>query len=240
MEGKKWMTILPTPKVHKIRDLQSNMEDVLKTFDSKIDEYYLSCLPPIFKERKDLPFQTINILSIYKKYLSQLKRIKGFQLAYKLIDIKLHLSYLKTTTSYFYRGTTLIVGDNNLEKLNPNTISLLRENHYRVFLISILIEEILDLLQIIFFDELGDFKRNKWEKLVEKINVKFKFEEKEEEMINKLKEYRTAEFHKYSKVRGFLSKEKWDHFQEEEKTIEELLGRLNQNTDLRGLLGPTG
>lgn len=202
------------------------LEDYLAIFDSKIDEYYISCLPPVFKGRKDLPFQAFNVLALYKKFYGNLVALEPYKLAYKLIDIKLNFCYLKTTHRYFYRGATLIVGNNEIEKLNPNTFSKLQENHYRVYLISILIEQILDLLQIIFFDELKDSKEDKWGELVKKIAPKFKFTAEEAAMISGFKAYRTAEFHKYSKVRGFLSKERWNHFQDEERVLEGILKRI--------------
>lgn len=206
---------------------QEIIDKKLEIFDRKIEEYYFSNLPSIFKGRKDLPFQRFNVINIYKKFSTKLNVISKDQLAYKLIDIKLIFSYLKTTKELFYLGPTLIVGNDELEKLNPNTISLLRENHYRVYLISILIEQILDLLQIIYFDELEDFRKNKWNNLVKKISPKFNFTSSEKQMIVDFKSfYRTAEFHKNSKVRGFLSKNKWDHFQKEEEIIEKLLYRI--------------
>ena len=210
----------------------------LEIFNRKIDEYYCLCsdIPVNYLDsmnwsfiNKGLvthPVVNFNIIKIYKRNSKNLKNLKKINLVNKLIDIKLNLSYLETTNKYFYQGPTLLVVNGNIQKLNFNTFSLLRENHYKVYLISILIEEILDLLQIIFFDELKDYKKAKWDNLVEKIDKKFAFEDKEKQFIKDFKVYRTSEMHKYSQVRGFLSREKWNHFQQEKDNINNILKRI--------------
>ena len=48
----------------------------------------------------------------------------------------------------------------------------------------------------------------------------------EEVLIRFRDKYRTAELHKYSAVRAFTSKDKWDHFQVEENIIKEVISDL--------------
>ena len=46
-------------------------------------------------------------------------------------------------------------------------------------------------------------------------------------MLLKFKEkYRTAEFHKFSSIRAFTTKNQWDHLQKEERLISEIIDDL--------------
>jgi len=208
-------------------------EEKLEIFNNKIDEYYLSCLDKGFvayfntKDRiNTLPVPMIDIAEIYKKFSKKLKNIPLHQLTYKLVDVKLNFCYLKTTKEHFYRGATLIVGNNELKKLNPNTFSLLRENHYRIYLVSVLIEKLLDLLQIIFFDELDDPKKDKWGKLANKLCKISILNKSEVDTITNFKNNRTSELHEFSATIGFLSKSNWNHFQKEESMLTSVLHRI--------------
>jgi hypothetical protein len=71
----------------------------------------------------------------------------------------------------FNFGPALIVGNDELEKLNPATFALLQQIHYRVYLLSIFIETTLDLLQLLLFGYIQDFKNSKWKKLIAKIRA---------------------------------------------------------------------
>jgi hypothetical protein len=180
----------------------------------------------------DIPFVKFNIYNL----VSELSNTGKYddqsieRIGKKLIDIKMLYCFLRTTMDYFYLGTTLIVGNDEVEKLNPATISLLRNSHYRVYLVSALTESILDCMQLIFLGEIKDHRKNKW------YNILYQLKSHDVEEILSLSEqqklldfknnYRTAELHKFSKVRSFISKDKWDHFQEEEEILTNALSRL--------------
>jgi hypothetical protein len=178
------------------------------------------------------PLYRFNIQSIYKsirdgKLVPEELREKC---AYKLIDIKLIFCYLLTAFQLFYKGTTLIVGNNEIAKLNPNTISLLRGNHYKVYLITIIIENILDFFELVFNKRVANYRKNKWEKILGDISERRTISAINDKnvaiLLNFKKKYRTAELHKYSAVRAFTSKDKWDHFQDEEKIIRDIITDL--------------
>ena len=52
-------------------------------------------------------------------------------------------------------------------------------------------------------------------------------EEEHQTLIEFRNHYRTSELHKYSSVRAFLSKDKWNHFQKEECVLRDIILRFN-------------
>lgn len=217
---------------------------IFETYNSKINSFYIDHLNRKLSNSKspleftlsgcaDFPlikFDISNIICALQGKFDDENNLKN--VSYKLVDIKLMYSYLKTATPDPLRGATLIVGNNQVAKLNPNTIALLQVNHYRVYLISILNEMIFDFFQLCFTCKSKDYKRNKLTKIYDSLKGKIdKFITLTEFIkINNFKEtYRTAEFHKFSKVRGFISKSHWNHFQEEEKIIDKIIERLFSN-----------
>ncbi len=212
-----------------------DIESKIAIFEEKIEEYFLSCLPSGIQHLEDKsrlqewPLYKFNIQSIYQS-IQDNKRVPQDLIAScvdKLIDIKLVFCYLNTTTEYFYRGPTLIVGNNEIEKLNPDTISLLRENHYKVYLISIMVENILDFFVIVFRNRIADYKRGKWKKILDDMLKRGVIPSVNDENVATLlafkKKYRTAELHKFSAVRAFTAKEKWDHFQTETNIVRNII-----------------
>jgi hypothetical protein len=143
---------------------------------------------------------------------------------WKAVDLKLTTIYLLDSFGRFYIGPTVIVGNGEFEKLNRNTLSLLQGNHYRVYLISTAIEQALDLFQLLVLGQLYDHKKDKWGKIIERCNLEKSMLPNMSKQILKFRdEYRVSEYHKSSKVRSFLSKNEWNHFQDEEKMVENLL-----------------
>ena len=215
-----------------------DIESKVNIFEEKIEEYFLSCLPREITRLEDKSF--LKEWPLYKFNISSIYRIicdnnLVFQellnnCADKLIDIKLIYCYLYTTIWHFYRGVTEIVGNNRLERLNPNTISLLRENHYKVYLISVVIENLLDLFQLIFSGSIIDYKKKKWEKIllyVKDLGVIDSLNDGSIKILLDFKDkYRTAELHKFSAVRAFTAKEKWDHFQVESEILQNIISDL--------------
>jgi hypothetical protein len=207
----------------------------LRVFEEKIEEYYLSCMPSIAQiEDKaflsEWPFYKFSIVRLFDAMAKSVTQDALKSLSDKLIDIKLHYSYLLTLDEHFYRGATLIVGNNKLMDLNPRTISLLRGIHYRVYLISVLVEQTLDLLCLVLTGNASNLKKGKWEKII--ATVQLHTNEKiicpsDAILINAFKnEFRTAEMHKFSMVRSFTAKEQWNHLQLEEQAISRILANL--------------
>ena len=210
-------------------------------FNQKILEYYLSCLPSAIRQLGDTSF--LQRFPLYEFDIERLFRIHTegkmlssnmrSQLGNKLIDTKLVYCYLLTTGDLFLRGPTLIVGNNELDKLNPNTLSLLRGNHYRVYLISVLVENLLDLMQLVFLNEIHDHKKGKWEKIILEVKGRTGQEivtDANEILLREFREqYRTAELHKFSAVRAFTARGEWNHFQREENAIREIITNLSNH-----------
>ncbi|MGA3086060.1 MAG: hypothetical protein ABSE95_14905 [Thermodesulfobacteriota bacterium] len=148
-----------------------------------------------------------------------------------LSDLKLLFYFLGNTVDYFYVGTAKIVGNSNFQEVGLNTLSLLQRNHYKVFLISGIYERILDLLELINFDEISDVKRDKWGKKYEKLSQIETFSiispAEHKKMIAFRDRIRRAEIHGLSSVFRQLKAEKWDHFQEEENLLRDLLLRIS-------------
>jgi hypothetical protein len=107
---------------------------------------------------------------------------------------------------------------------------MLQGNHYKVHLISVSYERILDLLDLIFFYKKTDPKTNKWGKKYEKFSKMTGFdlitEAEHEKMIVFRDDIRRAEVHGFSSVVRQLDKDKWNHFQEEEKIINNIILRI--------------
>lgn len=222
--------------------MSSKFLEYVRTVNIKFDEYFFFLINQKLGKSgfqfsyentgADIPFIKFNIydlilgLSNGAKYDEQsIERIGK-----KLIDIKMLYCFLRTTMEYFYLGTTLIVCNDEVEKLNPNTISLLRNSHYRVYLISALTESMLDCMQLIFLGVIKDYSKNKWGKILNQLKS-YDIEEillssEQQRLLDFKDNYCTAELHKFSKVRSFISKDKWDHFQDDEEILANALGRL--------------
>lgn len=214
-------------------------ESKVRIFEEKIEEYYVSCLPKTFQKLfsaesnlQGSPLHRFNILSIYRTIRAD-KVVPQDQLqkcADKLIDMKLMYCYLTTSFEQFYKGPTVIVGKNQLEKLNPRTISLLRGDHYKVYLISVLAENTLDFLQLIFQGRIVDHKKRKWERILEDVMKEQTIGAINDDTIRILvdfrENYRLAELHKFSAVRAFTANEQWNHFQVEEGVLARIISDL--------------
>jgi hypothetical protein len=214
------------------------MKDRVETFEIKIEEYFMACIPSSIQNMPDKSFLAewplfkFSIKLLYEKLVEVVPSENKSALAGKLIDIKLHYSYLLTINDYFLsRRPTLIVGNNQLDKLNPDTFSLLRGIHYRVFLLAILIEQTLDLLGLIFEGKIVDHKKNKWNRRFDTIKdytQHYLISSSDAQLLLAFKEkYRTAEFHKFSAVRAMTAKDNWNHLQQEEKAICRLLSNIS-------------
>lgn len=147
-----------------------------------------------------------------------------------LSDLKLLFYFIDNVTDYFYVGMAKIVGNSNYHEVGLNTLSMLQGNHYKVFLISVIYEKILDLLELINFDKISDQKNNKWGKKFKKLcqieNFSLITITEHEKMIVFRDKIRRAEIHGFSSVFRQLDAEKWDHFQDEENLLRNLLLRI--------------
>src|SRR5205814_3853938 len=119
-----------------------------------------------------------------------------------------------------------------IEKLNPLTISLLRATHYRVYLLSVLIEQVLDLLWLIIERKPSNYKKGKWDRIIARVQAESGqaiITDADAAMLREFKEqYRTAELHKFSMIRGLTGKPKWTHLQDEEQAVMRVLQQLNE------------
>ena len=100
-----------------------------------------------------------------------------------------------------------------------------------VFLISATYERILDLLELVNFDMISDSKSDKWGKKYKKLSQVEKFSlissAEHEKMIAFRDRIRRAEIHGFSSVFRQLTEEKWNHFQEEQNLMKDLLLRIS-------------
>jgi hypothetical protein len=148
-----------------------------------------------------------------------------------LSDLKFLLYSLETITDHFYTGPFKIVGNSDYEKANLNPLSFLQGNHYRVFLISITYERIMDFLELVHFGRALDAKRDRWGKQYARLSRVRGFNmvspSEHAAMITFRNRVRRAEVHGLSNVFRQLDDTKWDHFQDEERLIEAVLLRIS-------------
>jgi len=214
------------------------MKKDLTSFNDMIDRVFLELWKRknrhVLKDEyfENFPIKIFNIakiaISISKmKHLSNESINRAFAI---LSDLKMLFYFLLNILDYFYVGAAMIVGNSNYQDAGLNTISFLQGNHYKVYLISIVYERILDFLELINFDKLSDAKKNKWGKKYAKLSKVSGFdlisEAEHEKMINFKERIRRAEIHGFSSIIRQLYAEKWDHLQEEEDLIKTLLRRI--------------
>ncbi len=170
-------------------------------------------------------FDVGSILGELEKY--EPDKVALTSVGYKLIDLKLAYCYEENVTRIFNFGPALIVGNDEIEKISPATLGLLQQIHYRVYLVSILVETTLDLLHLLIFGVVHDTKSGKWKKLIEKIGTVRPIDVNTAKVFMSFHDdFRSPEFHKYSKVRGFLSKDQWTHLQTECQTAKQFVDTL--------------
>jgi hypothetical protein len=163
----------------------------------------------------------IHLFDIVRLY-SKLKSADSekFEIAYRLIDVKMYYCFLWSIMFYNYDGTFKIVGNNDLEELTPEAITHLSGLTNKICLMSILIEKTLDLIELVATGKCTDHKKGKWQKKISTINAYLTISPDDQKKLNDFKNiYRTAELHKLSAVRSMTSKSEWNHLQEEEKII---------------------
>ncbi len=213
-------------------------------FEEKIGEYFLSC--SAIKDCDDLSF-----LKEWPLYKFSIKRIfehcsihdlDSSRVADKLIDIKLLYAYLLTTFEHFYRGPTLIVGRENIAELNPASFSLLRQIHYKVYLLSVLFESTFDFLVFVLEGKFVDKKKGKWEHHIGVIRTKTGdnlISDQEQSVLTAFHHtFRTSEMHKFSRVRAFTNSDKWNHLQQEEAIAGSILAKMSEYQFQRGASTP--
>jgi len=99
------------------------MTERVRLFEEKIEEYFESCYPDFasLADKSFLsqwPLYKFSITRLYAALALLTSETLHQPIADKLIDIKLHFAYLLTVNQHFYRGATVIVGNNEIEKLN--------------------------------------------------------------------------------------------------------------------------
>jgi len=204
-------------------------------FNAKIDEYYRAMCNHGSRDRPftdevtaTFPIRLFNVATILAGLdLLEPDKTALTRVGFKLLDLKLAYCYEENTTKMFNYGPALIVGNDQIEKLNPATFTLLQQIQYRVFLLSVLIETTLDLLQLIIFDDIKDAKTGKWRKAMDRISALWPVGADVDAMIMAFHdEYRSPELHKFSRVRALTSKNQWTHLHAECTTTKKFIDKL--------------
>lgn len=211
---------------------------ILEQYNNLIDKSYIGLWNRKFKSElalenfQQFPIALLDISKIYSaitketEFDEKMKRL----ISDKLIDIKSLFFFLTNSTDRFYLGAFEIIGNGELEKADEKTISWLQLTHYKVYLITTIYEKLVDLFEIIFLNKLTDHKKDKiGKKLSElwKLNP-FDFVTNEEhEILTKFRDTaRRGEIHGTSSVFRQLFKDEWNHFNNEENTIKEIIKRF--------------
>lgn len=180
------------------------------------------------------PVMRFDVSGIFKGILEKhkLTKLSHDRIAGILSDLKFLMYFIDSIDDFFSLGITRIVGNSEYEKVGLNTLSLLQGNHYRVYLITLIYERTLDLLELIEFDRLTDTKRNKWGKKYEIIRAKSKncpIEKAQHELLIELRDKtRRAEIHGLSSTFRQLKAPEWNHFQQEERAVTQILISIAQ------------
>jgi hypothetical protein len=211
----------------------------LESFNDMVDRVFLELWRrktrgDVLKEEyfKNFPIKRFNIAEISESISKRgcLSEESFDRASAILADLKVLLYFLGSVEDYFYVGMAEIVGNSGYQKVGLNTLSMLQGNHYRVYLITITYERILDLLELVSCNKLSDPKTNKWGKKHEKLRGVAGFdlvtEAEHKKMIGFRDRVRRAEIHGFSSVIRQLDADKWDHFQEEEELVRGLLLRI--------------
>jgi len=209
----------------------------LEFFQNKLTEYFLHEFElaigrvPTESNLSYWSGQKVNTLSIFDEIIATTSYSETFpdQLSDKLIDISFSFCYYRIDEINNLQ-TTLIVGKDNIEQLNPNTLEVLRRNHYRVYLISILFEQLLTVLYLIDHGTIFDTKNSKWEKLINSSHdlheLKFIDENAKKIILDFKVDYRRTELHGWSATRAFLNRDQWCHFQEQFKIAKQIVDTI--------------
>lgn len=153
------------------------------------------------------------------------------ELSRRLVDVKLAYVQAWEASNFGHTGTFEIVGFNDLHKLSHHAVSCLTSLSKKVLYLSNLLEKLMNLHEFI---EEGQSKDSKSAKTEKRLKSFAKSVEMSDESVNKISDFknkfRTGEVHKLSSIRALTSKEKWEHFVEVEKIIEEALFQFAENT----------
>ena len=217
------------------------MEKNLVDYNEMIDRNYLELFERRYKSKlpqsnfQEFPIKLLNIANIFESVTEKYKPQKtaALHLSEKLVDIKTLYFFLDNCHSFFYLGTTLIVGNGELEKVNINTLSLLQGNHYKVYLISSLYEKLLDFFELLYFNKMSDPKKNKWGMIFNKLSTQVGFDFIEssdnDDMLLFREKVRRGEMHGYSTVFRQLYKNQWNGFGKEENILKKISQKLYIN-----------
>lgn len=183
---------------------------------------------------KEFPIRKFDIGNIQQgiKDQHELSELSMGRASVILSDLKILFYFLGNVVDYFYVGVAEIVGNSEYDEVNLNTLSIMQGNHYSVYLISVVYERILDLLELVYFNSASDPKKNKWGKKYERLRNVEEFDliskYQHEKMIEFRNRVRRAEIHGLSSVFGQLRADKWDHFQDEENIVRDILIKVSE------------
>lgn len=200
--------------------LISNWDRILNEY---IDYITMDAFGGVFNE--GIPWRAFSLVKMYEKL--QNKDNEKYELAIRLIDVKLNYIFLLCNRYTRVDMPYQIVGNNDLEKLTPPTLFGLNKISIRVYYISILVEKTLDLADFIKNGKSLDHRKGKWGKKLDDLSQFLNINEEEKSMLLSFKDsYRTSELHKLSSIRSMTAKNEWDHLQNEEFLIEDILCKL--------------
>ncbi len=126
---------------------------------NNIDYQYILEFDKIISGTK---IHNFNISKLYSK-LKSLDNEKK-ELAYRLIDVKLYACFCWSIMFKEYSGLFKIAGNNDLLEITPEALYKINGLSYRISILSILIEKLLDLLDYTFNGSVTDYKKGKWQK----------------------------------------------------------------------------
>jgi hypothetical protein len=215
--------------------MNKNLNEYNKMIDRTALEFYQrSKFNGLLSEEyfNNFPLKLLDIAKIYRslKKTSTFDTSVGRHLSEKLIDIKTLFFFLDNSMDKFYLGTTVIVGNGELHKVNERSISLIQHNHYKVYLIVSLYEKLLDFFILIYFGKMIDSKKDKWGKLFKKLTSEQDFDfistKENTTMLEFREKVRRGELHGFSSVFRQLFKDRWDHFQLEEDILRSIIKKV--------------
>lgn len=199
-------------------------------FNRKLDQLYSeeNGLP-----KGSYPFSQFNPQSIFEGIIAknQYSDDSAYRMSEILLDIKYLYYCIEVAFRIFYNGSARVTGNGNIDAFSLNSMRYLQEIHYRVYLISSIYERILDLLELVYFNQIKDQRKDKWGYKFKKLSSHKDFaiinSEHNDLLIAFRDQYRRGELHSVSSVlRRLYDNKGWYNFTNETTTIKSILSNI--------------